>query len=493
VPILNLLSKLPRRSPIVRTPCDEAPPYRFPPDFLWGTATAAYQIEDTQADDWAAFERDVLLHRRFSTLSPGKACPGHIHRLGDYPEEVRQKKTDFDARLESDLAMAAAMRHNAYRFSISWARLFPRPDVVEPDPAAIAYYRRIFDALEAHRMTPVVTLFHFTSPEWLWQPHGGLRGFERPDALGHFERFVRAVLRHFGGRMPIVCTLNEPMVYVYAGYLDGVFPPLERRSGPAAALPVIEKLLRAHALAYHLVKEDAARRGTQVLVGYAQHARAFEPLRDKNPLDRLASRLIEQAFIWDFCDAVKSGVLRMLGTPDRQIPGLRGTQDFLGINYYGRFYVKTNLLGSPKFEVLLHDPATRQADRPSDLDWASYPRGFCQTLREAARRYGLPIYVLENGTADARDDDPLRRQLLFEHVREMWLARRHGADVRGYFHWSLIDNFEWAEGFEARFGLVRVDYRNGFARTPRKSAALYTRIIEQAGLDAALCEEYSLG
>jgi beta-glucosidase len=485
-------SLLPRRCAATRSPRVESPPYRFPADFLWGAATAAYQIETTQDDDWAAFENEALAHRRFSRLAPGKALPGHIHRLGDYSEEIRRKKSDFDARIESDLGTAAAMGHNSYRFSIAWARLFPTADKTEPDRDAIAHYRRIFETLAAHGMTPVVTLFHFSSPAWLWQPQGGRRGFERADALLHWERFVRAVLQHFGDRMPIVCTLNEPLVYVYAGYLDGVFPPHERRSGPKAVLPVIEQLLAAHALAYRLIKEDAARRGISVAVGYAQHTRAFEPLRNGNPLDRLVARFVERAFIWDFCDAACSGVLRMTGTLYKKtIPGLRGTQDYLGVNYYGRFYVKATPLSNPQFEVLMHDPATRDADRVNDLDWASYPRGFRAVLNEAARRYRLPIYVLENGTADEADDDVLRRQLLVEHVHEMWLARRDGADVRGYFHWSLLDNFEWAEGFEPRFGLIKVDYRDGFTRTPRPSAALYTRII-RSGLDEAICREYGL-
>jgi beta-glucosidase len=484
---------LPYRGRETRSKDNAPPPYTFPASFLWGTATAAYQIEHTQDDDWGAFEREVLQHRRFERIGIGKPRAGHIHRLGEYSEEVRRKKTDFDTRLESDLGMAAAMKHNAYRFSISWARLFPHPEQREPDAAGLAFYHRIFATLAAHRIVPVVTLFHFTSPAWLWQEHEEHRGWERADALLHWERFVRAVLLHFGKYLSIVCTLNEPMVYVYAGYLDGVFPPLQRRKGYASVLPVIEQLLRAHALAYHLIKEDAARRGTVVQVGYAQHTRAFEPLRGLNPLDRVVARFIAQAFIWDFCEAVKSGILRMTGTLYRkELDGLRGTQDYLGVNYYGRFYVKTTPLAESKFEILLHDPKTVQLDRPSDLGWASYPRGFGVILDEMARRYGLPIYVLENGTADAKEDDVLRRQLLVEHVHEMWLARRRGADVRGYFHWSLMDNFEWAEGFEARFGLVKIDYQDGFRRIPRKSAALYTRIIEQGGLDEALCQEYRL-
>ncbi len=131
-------------------------------------------------------------------------------------------------------------------------------------------------------------------------------------------------------------------------------------------------------------------------------------------------------------------------------------------------------------------------DGESDLGWASYPRGFSLILQRAGSRYRLPIYVLENGTADRKDDDTDRQRLLVEHVKEMWLARQHGADVRGYFHWSLLDNFEWAEGFDARFGLIKVDYKDGFRRTPRPSAALYTRIIEHNGLDEDLARHYGL-
>ena len=482
-----------RRLTPARSPSELPPPYTMPPGFLWGTATAAYQIENTQNDDWAAFERDALAHHRFEQVAPGQAKAGHIHNLGDYPQEVLDKKTDFDARMESDLEMAARMGHNAYRFSISWSRLFPRPEMTEPDPAGVAYYERLFAALEKNHLTPMVTLFHFASPQWLWQERGGRRGWERDDALMHFERFVRAVVQHFGPRARLWCTLNEPMVYVYSGYLEGNFPPFERRSGPPAVIPVVEQLLRAHALAYAILKEDARRRGAAIEVGIAHHTRAFEPLRPYHPLDRLTARIIEQAFIWDFTDALQTGVLAVTNTSHRApIAGLAGTQDYLGINYYGRFYIKSNLLSPTKFQVLMHDPETPEVDQPNDLGWASYPRGFALILQRAGARYRLPIYVLENGTADRKDDDVDRQRLLVEHVKEMWLARQHGADVRGYFHWSLIDNFEWAEGFDARFGLVKIDYKDGFRRTPRPSAALYSRIIRHNGLDEELAGKYGL-
>ena len=187
-----------RRLSPTRSPSELPPPYTLPPDFLWGTATAAYQVENTQNDDWADFEREVLKHRRFEQLAPGQAKSGHIHNLGDYPPEVLAKKTDFDARMDSDLALAAKMKHNSYRFSISWSRLYPTAEQTEPDAAGLAYYQHLFDALERHHLTPMVTLFHFASPSWLWQERGGKRGWERDDALMHFERFVRAVVQHFG-------------------------------------------------------------------------------------------------------------------------------------------------------------------------------------------------------------------------------------------------------------------------------------------------------
>ena len=482
-----------RRLADPRSPRTEPPPFKLPPDFLWGTATASYQVESTQDEDWAAFERDVMAHKRFAQAAPGQALAGNIHNLGDYADDIRQRKTDYDARFPSDLALAAEMKHNAYRFSISWARLFPRADMTEPDPAGIAFYQRVFDTLAQHKLTPFVTLLHFTSPNWLWTVQDGKRGFERTDALALWERYVRAVIKHFGARVRFVCTINEPMVYVYSGYLDGTFPPFEKRGGPAEVIPLVEQLLKAHALAYRLWKEDAKARGQEVEIGYAHHTRAFEPLRNYAPLDRLTARIIEQAFIWDWADAVSSGILAVTNTGyAREVPGLRGTQDYLGINYYGRFYVKTDLLHPTKFQILMSDPDAREADRPNDLGWASYPRGFRHILELTGRRYRLPIYVLENGTADAKDDDRDRQRLLVEHVREMALARQHGADVRGYFHWSLLDNFEWAEGFDARFGLVKVDYKSDFRRTPRPSAALYTRIITASGIDEKLAAEYQL-
>lgn len=160
-----------------------------------------------------------------------------------------------------------------------------------------------------------------------------------------------------------------------------------------------------------------------------------------------------------------------------QIQGLGGTQDFIGINYYGRFYIKSNILAPTKFEVKNHDEQNPNEIK-NELGWADFPLGMKNILLSAKSKYNLPIYILESGTAQKATDDKLRQQLIVTHLAEAAAAIKDGADVRGYFHWSLIDNFEWAEGYEARFGLVETDYKNGFARKKRKSYDHYKKIIE---------------
>lgn len=470
------------------------PPWRFPDSFMWGVAVADQQIEHQQPSDWTAFERRAIAEGRTGTGDRvGVAKPGHIHDLDRVSPDVRARKTDFDRRFADDFAELAAHGVNTYRFSISWARLFPRPDMTEPDPAAIDFYRQIIGALRTHGLTPHVTLFHFASPEWFWQETGGRRGWERADAMDHWRRYVDAVVAAYGGEVRDWCTLNEPMVYIYNGYLEGIFPPLERRPAPIDAAPVVARLLEAHALAYQAIHEDAARRGASARVGITQHTRAFEPWRNWNPLDRIATGFVRQAFIWDVLDAIESGTYAMTDTDfEQDIPALAGTQDYIGINYYGRFFVEVNLgdIGRP----IIHpnDPSDPEETR-SDLGWAIHPKGFGDILIEAHQRYKKPIQILENGLADAAPDDHLRQTFLVTHLRELWrVMNEHGVPIDGWFYWSHLDNFEWAEGFGPRFGLFAVDYDRDFTRTPRPSAKLYQRIIEE-GVTADMWAKYGPG
>lgn len=461
-------------------------PYTFPEDFAWGVAVAAQHVEHQSPSDWTAFEKAAVAEGRTETdPRPGYAKPGHINALDTYSPEVQQKKVDFDARFGDDFRTLGALGLNAYRFSISWARLFPREDMTEPDPAGIDFYRQVIASLKRNGMTPYVTLFHFSSPEWLWVEKDGKKGFERADALEHWTRYVEAVVEALGGEVADWCTLNEPMVFVYNGYLEGVFPPNEQREGgPPAVAPVVHRLLEAHAIAYRIVHADAKKRGKEARVGITQHTRAFEPWRNWAPLDRIASGFVRQAFIWDPLDAIETGTYAMTNSDyEVEIEGLKGTQDYVGINYYGRYFVEVKLSNPAAPVIHFNDPSDSDEMR-SDLDWAIHPKGFGEVLREAHQRYGKPIFVLENGMADGADDDTRRQAFLVSHLRELWSAKNEGgADIRGYFHWSHMDNFEWAEGFEARFGIIKVDYANAFARTLRPSARLYSDIIDKGVTD----------
>lgn len=461
-------------------------PLVFPSDFAFGVAIAAQQVEHQQPSDWTAFERRAVAEGRTGTGErPGVARPGHIRALDRWPAEVRERKADFDSRYEEDFTALAALGLNAFRLSVDWARLFPRAGMPAPDSAGVAFYRQVIAAAKARGLTPHLTLFHFSAPAWFWEAQDGQRGWERADALEHWERFVRAVSTAYGAEVSDWCTLNEPMVYVFNGYLEGIFPPLERRGQPATVAPVVARLLEAHAVAYRVLHEDAAARGQSVRVGLTQHTRSFEPWRTWWPLDRLAAGFVRQAFIWDLLDAVESGTFAMTNTDyRREIPGLAGTQDYVGINYYGRFYVEMGLAQLATGPTIHFNDPTDPAEETSDLGWAMHPKGFTDVLVEAGRRYGKPILILENGTADGADDDRHRQRYLVSHLREVWHAiHERGVDIRGYFHWTATDNFEWAEGFEARFGLFAVDYANGFARRARPSAALFGQVVREGITD----------
>jgi len=213
------------------------------------------------------------------------------------------------------------------------------------------------------------------------------------------------------------------------------------------------------------------------------HTRCVEPQRNYALLDRLAAQRMERMIYWDILDAVRSGIITLSDSNfQEEVPDLKGTMDYLGVNYYGRYYLRSALLKPGEFEM------TMQNDRRGiDI----YPHGFYKVLLQAHRRYGLPIYVLENGIADDAHDDRLRQEFLVTHLKEIWNAIQSGANIKGYFHWSLIDGFEWSDGFDSRFGLVAVDYKNRYRRTPRRSSEIYSQIINNNAISQPLWSKYS--
>jgi len=426
---------------------------RFPAGFLWGAATSAHQVEGgNTANDWWRFEQQKGAIR--GERSSGDAC-----RHWELFEE--------------DFARAGADGHNAHRLSFEWNRLEPARG--QFDPGAVAHYHDVLASLKRHRLTPIVTLHHFTNP--LWVADAG--GWEVRDTVDRFESFVRFCAKEYGSEVDWWCTVNEPEVYAFRGWSEGVWPPAVHDE--SRALSVIANLLEAHGIAYRVLKSedraDADGDGTAANVGFAKHYTQLEPMRGWNPLDRLQAYFENRVFI----EAVERAPVD--GTIDLAIPGarrvrralpeLKGALDWYGLNYYTRWMVRSL---SPRHHV------ARPGAPRTDLDWELWPEGFERALVHAGS-YGRPVLVTENGFADEKDT--LRPQAIVAFVEAMHRAIAGGVRVLGYLHWSLLDNFEWAEGFHGRFGLYAVDFeRDERTRTRRASAEVYARIARANALGA---------
>ncbi len=430
-----------------------ADPRRFPAGFLWGTATSAHQVEgDNRGNDWWRFEQlpGVISGGRGS----GSACR-HWER--------------FDA----DFALAAGDGHNAHRLSLEWSRLEPSPG--QWDGSAVAHYHAVFASLRRHGLTPIVTLHHFTNPLWI----ADAGGWEARGTVDHFESFVRCCAREFGAEVDWWCTVNEPEVFAFRGWSEGVWPPAVRDN--SRALAVMAHQLEAHGRAYRVLhsedRADADGDGVAARVGFAKHRVQLEPLRAWHPLDRLQAHFENRIFN----EAVERAVVG--GEIDLSLPGARGVRrtlpelkqalDWYGLNYYTRWMVRSL---SPVPHV------ARPGAPQNDLGWEVWPGGLEQAL-VAASRLGRPVLVTENGVADGKDT--LRPAALVAFVEAMHAAIARGVDVRGYLHWSLLDNFEWADGYSGRFGLYGVDFDHpDRPRVRRRSAEVFARIARANAITA---------
>jgi beta-glucosidase len=417
--------------------------FHFPPGFLWGTATSSHQVEgDNTNNDWWRWEQEPGLIRDGSRS--GRAC-------------------DWWRNAEADFDRAAAMGQNAHRLSIEWSRIEPREDIF--DDAALDRYREMLRGLREREIEPMVTLHHFTNPLWLAEQGG----WENPLTIERFERYVRHAMNALKDLCRLWCTINEPNILAYMGWNEGKWPPGKRDFG--LYMQVLRHLMRAHARAYHAIHELQP----EAQVGIAHNMVIFEPAHPAFPLDRMIARLHDRMFNGFVLDAMDTG--REPGLASfRTFSALRGTYDFIGLNYYTR-RLSTFDRRSPA--TLFSRTFLNPHGEISDGEYGEvFPEGLYQLLKRLAR-YGKPIYVTENGIPDADDDQ--RPRFLVRHLHAMWRAIQHNVPVRGYFHWSLVDNFEWAEGWTLRFGLIEVDPETQ-ARRPRRSADLYAEVCRANAL-----------
>jgi beta-glucosidase len=420
----------------------------FPPSFLFGTATAATQVEGgCTTSDWYAFARQ----------------PGRVAH-GDRPDVA----CDVWNRWEGDVALQRTLGFGAHRMSIEWARVEPREG--EIDRGALDRYRAMLGALRDGGIDTMVTLHHFTLPAWLARKGGVLAD----DFAGRLARFARIAVEALGDLCGLWVTINEPNVLAAQSYLLGAWPPAAKN--PIAAVRAHHHLLEAHVAAYRALKEV---RGDSIRVGVAHHLRIAEPERPSSAADRVASRIFARvfndAFALALCDGEMYGPLDAVvrGRGGFRVADARGTQDFFGINYYSRDLVRFAPDRPGELFLSRRVPAGSEV---SDLGWEIHPAGLGVLLRRWAERSRLPVFVTENGIADA--SDAKRPAFIASHLGEIADALADGVDVRGYFHWSLLDNFEWAEGYGARFGLVEVDYATQ-ARRVRPSGAFYARVARE--------------
>lgn len=415
----------------------------FPQGFLWGTATSAHQVEgDNVHNDWWAWEQAGRVKE-----PSGLAC-----------DHYRRFAQDFD--------LAVELGHNAHRFSIEWARI--EPEEGRWDDEALAHYVEVVRALRARGLEPIVTLHHYTSPQWLARQSG----WANPKVVDRFARYTRKVVEALGALVRYWVSINEPMVYVRMHYLQGVGPPGAKDF--AQALRVIEHLIRAHAASYHVLHEACRGHDPQPLVGVAHLVPAFRPCRRWWPMDRWASGITDRIFNRALLEAITNGRWSVPGVATWNVPEAKATLDFLGVNFYGRQFIRWIPVSGQWPGVtcdLGHHP--REVPERTGLGWDVSPEAFFEVLVEYWRRLRLPILVTENGTYML--DDARRWQFILRHVQAMARAIQAGAQVIGYCCWSLLDNFEWAEGFGPRFGIVEVDYATQ-ARRVRESGRRYADI-----------------
>ena len=386
---------------------------------------------------------------------------------------------DHWGRAGSDLELAASLGTNTYRFSVEWAKL--EPEEGRWNEEAFAWYEALLGHCERLGLLPMLTLHHFTLPAWL----AAEGGFSSKKSVSAFQRFVEKVSERLGPRVPLWCTFNEPMVLLMGSYVGGFMPPA--LFAPELFARACENIVRAHVVAYdHLHADPRERAGPfshlPLQVGVANNMLDFLADRWWHPLEQSLARVIRRFYNRSWLDAL-TGRSQHFGVPfvlppPRQVPEAKGrrTLDFVGVNYYTKAYVRWRPRDSSA-ETLKQLPLgvafARRNEPQSDLGWAVHPQGFGSVLREAGA-YGLPIYVTENGLADR--EDTMRSSYILSHLKEIAMARREGIDIRGFYYWSLLDNFEWIKGFGPRFGLFHVDYQT-LARSARPSAQLYRRVI----------------
>lgn len=445
----------------------------FPDGFLWGAATSAYQIEGAVAEGGrgeSIWDRYCRTPGAVENGDTGDVACDHYHRWRE------------DVRLMQELGV------RAYRLSISWPRIIP-DGTGEVNREGVAHYRALLKELHDAGITPMVTLYHWDLPQAL-QERGG---WENRDTVEQFDRYAQVCFEEFGDLVPHWCTINEPSCVSLEGNLYGNHAPGKRELG--TALTVAHNVLLAHGRAVERYRAT----GQQGKIGIVLNLTHVESASDAREDLAAARRFDGHVNRW-FLDPVFRGsypddMVAWYGkdapeVTEGDMETISAPTDFLGVNYYFRQVIRDGPEGPVDAE------GVPQGGEHTDIGWEVYPEGIHDILARIPTEYrDIPLYVTENGAAindrvdaDGGVHDTRRISYLQQHLTQVHRSIEDGADVRGYFAWSLMDNFEWALGYSQRFGLVHVDYTTQ-ERTPKDSAHWYSDVIEHNGVKVEEHEE----
>lgn len=411
----------------------------FPNGFLWGAATASHQVEGGTTNDWSEWEKANAKRLARSAASKFAHLPHWTEKFGreaSRPENyISGIAVDHYHRYEEDFDIAKSLHHTAHRFSIEWSRIEPEEGAW--DEREIAHYQNVIRALRARNIEPFVTLWHWTLPLWLAQ-EGGILAPRFPE---YFARYAEKVAHALGNEVKFWITFNEPDVVTGHAYLKAVWPPQEKSF--LKYLRANLALISAHKKAYALIKKNVP----NTEIGIAKHQLSFE--LGKNTLINRTLKTFAHYF-WNrwFLNRI------------------RNHQDFIGLNHYNRNVINNGFYKNPN-------------ERLTDFGWEFHPESIYHALIEL-KPYNKPIYITENGLADR--DDTLRKEFLTRAISSVHRAIKDGAEIKGYLHWSLLDNFEWDKGFWPCFGLVEVNHKT-LERKIRPSARYYAEICKNNAIE----------
>jgi beta-glucosidase len=394
----------------------------FPPKFYWGASTSSHQVEGHNHNDWTEWENSA---ERLAFLK----SEGLVEEFG-LENFLSGMAANHYHLYKEDFKLAKELGHNATRISLEWSRI--EPEEGKFDEEELQRYKEVILHLRELGIEPFVTLWHWTIPIWLRNKGG----WAHKKVIEYFVRYAEVVIKACGEHVTVWLTLNEPEIYAAHSYLMGTWPPQKKNLWQY--FWVLRHLIHAHRLTYTIIK----RLHPTAQIGIAKNNIHFEPYKNK-----LINKFTTKISHWWWNDYF--------------LRAIKKYQDFIGLNYYFRNIMDFTTVKNDNHKV-------------SDLGWELHPEGIYHVLMDL-KKYAKPVYITENGLADANDSH--RTWFIEQTVWQMRRALENGVDLRGYLHWSLLDNFEWDKGFRARFGLIEVDFKTQ-ERKVRKSAEVYREIIK---------------